>query len=118
MSGIHSIFTLLAAAPAPGPGAPPNPLIQLLPFILLFAAMYFLIIRPQQKRQKEHDAMLKALDKGDAIVTNGGIIGTIQRVKDDRFVVDIGKEMTVELHRAFVHAKIDKDKPIQTTANR
>ena len=62
---------------------------QLIFFGLLFAAMYFLMIAPQRKKQKAHDKMLSELGSGDEVVTTGGIYGTITNVKDDRFVVRI-----------------------------
>jgi preprotein translocase subunit YajC len=58
-------------------------LIQILPLILIFAIFYFLLIRPQQKKMKEHREMLAALKRGDRIITGGGIVGTITRVRDD-----------------------------------
>jgi len=68
--------------------------------------MWFLIIAPQRKRQKEHDAMLKALKTGDEIVTSGGIFGTITNVKDDRLVVKIADNTKVEIGKTFVASKI------------
>jgi preprotein translocase subunit YajC len=71
---------------------------------LMFAAMYFLLIAPQRKKQKEHDKMLAALGTGDEIVTTGGIFGVITNVKDDRFVVRISDTTKVEIGKGFVHA--------------
>jgi len=93
----------LAQSTAPGGG---GGLIQFLPIILLFVGMWFLIIAPQRKRQKEHDAMLKALKTGDEIVTSGGIFGTITNVKDDRLVVKIADNTKVEIGKTFVASKI------------
>ncbi|MEM9636750.1 MAG: preprotein translocase subunit YajC [Pseudomonadota bacterium] len=56
---------------------------QFVPLILIFAIMYFLLIRPQQKKMKEHQAMVAALRRGDQVVTQGGIIGKVAKVKDD-----------------------------------
>ena len=56
---------------------------QLVPLILIFAIMYFLLIRPQQKKAKEHRAMVKALRRGDQVVTQGGVIGKVAKVKDE-----------------------------------
>lgn len=91
--------------PAPGPG---GGLVSLLPMILIFAAMYFLMIAPQRKKQKQHEAMLKALTTGDEIVTTGGIYGTITNVKDDRFVVRISDTTKVEIGKGFVSAVVNK----------
>jgi preprotein translocase subunit YajC len=76
--------------------------------VLLFAAMYFLMIAPQRKKQKEHDRMLKALESGDEIVTTGGIFGTITNVKDDRFVVRIADNTKIELGKGFVQTVVKK----------
>lgn len=102
-------FLLLVAqtqAPAPGPG---SFLGGILPIVLMFGAMYFLLIAPQRKKQKEHDKMLAALKTGDEIVTAGGIYGVITSVKDDRFVIRIGENNAkVELGKGFVHALVKK----------
>lgn len=86
-------------------GGQPNPLLSLLPFILLFAGMYFLIIAPQRKKQKQHDEMVRNLQKGDKIVTNGGIYGEITAVKPDRFTIKIAENTRIELNRNFVQSK-------------
>jgi preprotein translocase subunit YajC len=64
--------------------------LQFLPLILIFAIMYFLLIRPQQKKMKEHQAMVEALRRGDQVVTQGGLIGKVTKVKE-------GNELEVEL---------------------
>jgi len=74
----------------------------------MFAAMYFLLIAPQRKKQKEHDKMLTTLGAGDEIVTTGGIYGTITSVKDDRFTVRIGENVKVEIGKGFVSALVKK----------
>jgi preprotein translocase subunit YajC len=81
---------------------------QMLPLILMFAAMYFLLIAPQRKKQKEHEKMLTALKSGDEIVTTGGIYGTITSVKEDRFVVRVGDGQKLEIGKGFVHALVKK----------
>ena len=91
------------AAPAAGAG-----ITQLLFFGLLFAAMYFLMIAPQRKKQKEHEKMLTALGSGDEVVTNGGIYGTITNVKDDRFVVRIADNTKIEVGKSFISAVVSK----------
>ena len=73
---------------------------QFIPLILIFVIFYFLLIRPQQKRIKEHKAMVEGLKKGDKIVTSGGITGTITRVVDnDKVEVEIADNVTVEVIR-------------------
>ena len=93
------------AAPQPGTG---SLLGGMLPIILLFAAMYFLMIAPQRKKQKEHDKMLKALVSGDEIVTSGGIYGQITNVKEDRFVVRVADNTKIEVGKGFVSAVVRK----------
>jgi len=67
-----------------------NPLMQFFPLILMFVVFYLLLIRPQQKKQKEHAALVKALKKGDRVVTAGGIIGTVHTLQDDYVVIKVG----------------------------
>ena len=97
-------FPLLAQGLAPGGGFG-----GLLPFILLFAGMWFLLIAPQRKRQKEHDKMVSELKKGDKIVTTGGLFGTIAFVKKDRFAVEIAENTKVELGKQFISSKIESE---------
>jgi len=79
-----------------------------LPFVLIFAAMYFLMIAPQRKKQKEHVKMLESLSTGDEVLTAGGIYGEITNKKDDRFVVRIADGTKVEIGKAFIHALVKK----------
>ena len=73
---------------------------QLIPLILIFVIFYFFLIRPQQKKVKEHKAMVENLKKGDKVVTSGGITGTIQRIIDnDKVEVEIAENVTVEVIR-------------------
>jgi len=78
---------------------------SLLPLIVLFAIFYFLIIRPQQKQQKEHAAMLEALEKGDKILTNGGLIVEIVKVEDTFLTVKNVDGGTLRLARSYVASK-------------
>src|SRR5690349_16648703 len=79
--------TPMFITPAFAQGAPAgggtDVLFQMAPFLLIFVIMYFLILRPQQKRVKEHQAMVKALRKGDTVVTSGGVVGKVTKVIDD-----------------------------------
>jgi len=84
-----------------------NQLTSLFPFIALFAIFYFLIIRPQQKAQKEHQAMLESLKKGDKIITTGGLIAEVVKPEDDYLKVKINDDTIVKLDRAYVAKKID-----------
>jgi len=80
---------------------------QFLPLILLFGIFYFLIIRPQQKQQKEHQAMLEALKKGDKILTTGGIYAEIAKVEEDFIKIKLNDTTIVKLDKAFVSRKVE-----------
>ncbi len=79
---------------------------EFLPLILIFAAFYFLLIAPQRKKQKEHNKMIEALEKGAQVKTIGGLFGTVTGVKDDRFVIRIGENMKVEVAKEAIAAKL------------
>ena len=78
------------------------PLVQLLPFVLMFLVLYLLILRPQIRKQKAQQRMIDELEKGDRIVTTGGIHGVILNIKDDVLVVKIAENVKVDLSRAAV----------------
>ncbi|MBW8780299.1 MAG: preprotein translocase subunit YajC [Verrucomicrobia bacterium] len=75
---------------------------------LMVAAIWFLMIAPQRKKQKEHQKMLETLGAGDEVVTTGGIYGEITNKKDDRFVIRIAEGTKVEVSKAFIHALVKK----------
>ncbi|PCJ74171.1 MAG: preprotein translocase subunit YajC [Rhodobacteraceae bacterium] len=82
------------------------------PIILIFAIMYFLMIRPQQKKMKDHRNMVEALRKGDQIVTQGGIIGKVIKVKEDGEVeVEIAKEVKVRILKHTITQVMNKTEP-------
>ena len=83
-----------------GPAAAgPSPIVSLLPIVLMFVVLYVLLIRPQQKRASEHDAMVKALKRNDEIVTTGGIHGRVQSLADSVLVVEIAPNVRIRLER-------------------
>ena len=85
------------------PSAQSNPILSFLPLVLMFVVFYFLLIRPQQKRQKDHAEMVKNLKKGDRVVTSGGVIGTIHTLQDDYVVLKVGDQDTkMEVLRSAV----------------
>ena len=84
-----------------------NGLASFLPLIILFAIFYFLIIRPQQKQQKSHAAMLAGLEKGDKIVTSGGLIVTIVKPEEDFIKIKLNDDTIVKLDRSFVAKKVE-----------
>jgi preprotein translocase subunit YajC len=85
---------------------------MLVPMLLMIVPLYFLLIRPEQKRRKEHDALLKALAKGDRVVTAGGIRGTVVGMTDDVLTLEIGKggSVKVEVERSRVERKLEAAK--------
>lgn len=86
-----------------------NPLAIWFPIILIFAIMYFLIFRPQAKRQKQHQAMIESLKKGDRVVTAGGIYGTISGIKEKEktLVVKIDDNVKIEVARNSIAKKLE-----------
>lgn len=77
---------------------------------LIFVVMYLMLIRPQRKRQKEHDALLRDLKKGDKVVTSGGLFGTIFAIDEDknRVIIKISEETKLEFLKSAIAAKVDK----------
>lgn len=82
--------------------APQSQLVNFLPFVLIFVVFWFLLIRPQTKRQKEHQAMVSNLKKGDKVVTNGGIHGTVIGVADKIVVLRIAENVKIEVAKGCV----------------
>jgi preprotein translocase subunit YajC len=97
-----SLFFAQTAAPAS------NPLMSMLPMVLIFGAMYFFMIAPQRKKQKEHQKMLEALNSGDEVITAGGIYGEITNKKDDRYVIRIAEGTKIEVGKAFISTLVRK----------
>lgn len=108
-------FDTLAYAETAAAGGPAGTLGAFLPLILIFIVFYFLLIRPQQKRQKQHMAMIDALKAGDIILTNGGVYGTISSVIDTQtFLVEIASGVKVKIAKGGIAAKIDPTQPAET----
>lgn len=85
---------------------------QFIPLILIFAIMYFLLIRPQQKKAKEHAAMVAALRRGDQVVTQGGLIGKVVKVKDDNEVeVELAEGVKVRVVQSTIASVLSKTEP-------
>jgi preprotein translocase subunit YajC len=94
------------AAPAGSGGG--MPAFMLVGYVLLFVAMYFFMIAPQRKKQKEHQKMLEAINTGDEVITSGGIYGEVTNKKDDRFVVRIADNTKIEVGKAFIQTVVRK----------
>lgn len=101
-----TVSLLPLMAPAGGQGEP-NSFALFLPFILIFVIMYFFMIRPQVKKQKQHQAMLQTLTKGDKVVTTGGLHGKIVGIKDHSFLVQVAENTKVEISKSAVAQKLE-----------
>ncbi|MEM6679038.1 MAG: preprotein translocase subunit YajC [Pseudomonadota bacterium] len=107
------MFVTPAYAQAAGaaPGAE-SFLIQLLPLVLIFVIFYFLLIRPQQKKAKEHQAMVSQLRRGDQVITSGGIYGKVTKVKDDDDLeVEIAENVRIRVVKSTVLQVVSKTEP-------
>ena len=83
---------------------------QFIPLILIFIIFYFFLIRPQQKRVKDHKAMVESLKRGDEVITSGGIIGIVDRVmEDDRIEVTISENTKVQIIRSTITSLLKKE---------
>jgi preprotein translocase subunit YajC len=99
-------YVIAQAAPAAAPGG--NPLMSLALPILLLVVMFFVMIRPQMKRQKEHRAMLSALSKGDEVVTNGGIAGKVEEIGESFITVEIAPNVKIKVQKGAVQQVLPK----------
>jgi preprotein translocase subunit YajC len=98
---ISSAFAQTAPAAAAG-GDMQSTLMSMLPLLLMFAVLYFVMIRPQMKKQKEHRAMIDALAKGDEVVTAGGLLGKVSKIGDSNIAVEIASGVEVQMQRSAV----------------
>jgi preprotein translocase subunit YajC len=105
---------LISPAYAQGLGGGDSMLVSLLPFILIFVIMYFLILRPQQKRVKMHQEMVKNLRRGDTVVTSGGLIGKVTKVVDDEQIeVEIADDIRIRQVRGMISEVRAKGEPVK-----
>ena len=89
---------------------------QFIPLILIFGIMYFLLIRPQQKKAKVHQAMITALRRGDQVVTQGGLIGKVSKVKDDNEIeVEVSDGVKVRVVQSTIAQVLSKTEPAKDT---
>lgn len=106
---------LISPAYAQAAGAPAGfDIMSLLPLVLIFVVFYFLLIRPQQKKMKQHREMLSALRRGDKVVTNGGIVGTISKVlSQDELQVEIADGVRVKVMRGMIASVVSRTEPAE-----
>jgi preprotein translocase subunit YajC len=108
----HLITPALAQTASAGGGT--DIFLQLVPFLLIFVIMYFLIIRPQQRRVKDHQEMIKNVRRGDTVVTSGGILGKVTKVTDDPEIeVEIADGVRVKLVRTMISDVRAKGEPVK-----
>jgi preprotein translocase subunit YajC len=98
---ISSAFAQTAPAAAAGSDMQ-STLMSMLPLLLMFAVLYFVMIRPQMKKQKEHRAMIDALAKGDEVVTAGGLLGKVSKISDSNIGLEISAGVEVQMQRSAV----------------
>lgn len=94
-------------------------LTSLLPFVLIFVIMYFLILRPQQKRVKQHQEMVKNVRRGDTVITSGGMVGKVTKViDDDQIEVEVSDGVRVRQMRAMISDVRAKGEPVRADAGK
>ena len=101
-----------------GAGGEGGMLVQLLPFALIFVIMYFLILRPQQKRVKAHQELVKAVRRGDTVITNGGLIGKVTKVVDDEQIeIEVADGVRIRQVRSMITDVRAKGEPVKDDAS-
>lgn len=115
----YAVFETLLASPAyaqaAGGTSAASALTQFMPLVLIFAIMYFLLIRPQQKKLKDHRAMVEAVRRGDQVVTQGGILGKVVKVNDDGIVeIEIADGVKVKVIKSTISQVMSKTEPAAT----
>ena len=101
---ISNAYAQSAAAAA----GPMDSVMQFLPIILMFAVLYFLMVRPQMKKAKEHKALLESLAKGDEVVTQGGLAGRIAKVGDDFVTITIADNVDIQMQKPAISLVLPK----------
>ena len=116
--GISTMFTTSAFAQGlGGVGGEGGMLMSLLPFVLIFVIMYFLILRPQQKRVKAHQELVKNVRRGDTVITNGGLVGKVTKVvDDDQIEIEIADNVRIRQVRGMISDVRAKGEPVKDEA--
>jgi preprotein translocase subunit YajC len=97
------------AQAAPGVGGP-GPIVTILPFILIFVIMYFMVIRPQQKKAKEHQDLLSKLKRNDEVMTSGGLYGKVIDLKETVVTLEVAPNVRIRVHRPQISAVLTAEK--------
>jgi preprotein translocase subunit YajC len=103
--GMMALLALFIAPPAfaqAASGAQPPLMIQLLPFAVMFGVMYFLMIRPQMKKQKQHQEFISKLSRGDEVITSSGIFGTVEGLTDTAVTLEIASDVRIKVLRSSI----------------
>jgi preprotein translocase subunit YajC len=103
------MFDIAYAQGAPGVGGP-GPMLTIFPFILIFAIMYFMVIRPQQKKAKDHQALLDKLKKNDEVMTSGGIYGKVVDLKETVVTLEVAPNVRIRVHRPQIASVLSAEK--------
>lgn len=98
-------------------GGSTDVIVQLIPFIALFAIMYFLVLRPQQKRLKDHQALVANVRRGDTVVTSGGIIGKVTKADEAEVLVEIAEGVKIRVVKSTLAEVRSKGEPVPANAN-
>lgn len=105
---LENVLNVLVAPAHAAEASPDGGMLQFLPIGILFVVMYFLMIRPQQKKAKEHGAMVSALQKGDEVVTTGGLLGKVAEVGETFLTIKLNDNVEVNIQRQAVSALMPK----------
>jgi preprotein translocase subunit YajC len=114
---VSGIMLAAGAANQPGGGGGGGLPSMLVPMVLIFGIFYFMLIRPQQRKEKDRKAMIAAIKSGDRVMFGGGILGQVANVKDSTFVIKIADNVKVEVARGAVSRVLDKGEKAPETAD-
>jgi len=107
------MFNNVAFAMAPPPGAEPtafDTFMSFAPMVLLLVIFYFLLIRPQQKKHEEAEDMIANLKEGDRVITSGGIIGTIRKIKNDEITLEVAQDVKIKIDHNYINGLVGSNK--------
>ena len=104
------MFDIAYAQGAPG-ATGPGPFMTLIPFVLIFIIMYFMVIRPQQKKSREHQQLLSKLKRNDEVMTSGGIYGKVVDLKETVVTLEVAPNVRIRVHRPQIAAVLTAEKP-------